>query len=164
MVDKYPLVSVVQHNTSQSLLMAHLESKNRSLGYAAAARQSASARLATSPGSSLQRRPALQPPGNDPARAVSRITSDPWSQLNIAELTFEPTFHQHQIRPNSTTRALFNKTHDLRELYATGYRSIEVRFPCTSIVEHMPIGSEAFWQHLDSVEQLKSTISITLIG
>ncbi|SGY53612.1 BQ5605_C006g03780 [Microbotryum silenes-dioicae] len=26
MVDKYPLVSVVQHNTSQSLLMAHLES------------------------------------------------------------------------------------------------------------------------------------------
>ncbi|SGZ01278.1 BQ5605_C033g11135 [Microbotryum silenes-dioicae] len=77
----------------------------------------------------------------------------------LAVSEFEPTFHRHQIRPNSTTRALFNKTHDLRELYATGYRSIEVRSPCTSIVEHMPIISEAFWQHLDSVEQLKSTIS-----
>ncbi|SCZ96416.1 BZ3500_MvSof-1268-A1-R1_Chr8-2g10179 [Microbotryum saponariae] len=39
--------------------------------------------------------------------------------LTVSE--FEPTFHQHQIRPNSTTRALFNKTHDLRELYASGY-------------------------------------------
>ncbi|SCZ92204.1 BZ3500_MvSof-1268-A1-R1_Chr5-2g07705 [Microbotryum saponariae] len=77
--------------------------------------------------------------------------------LTVSE--FEPTFHQHQIHPNNTTRALFNKTHDLRELYASSYRSIEVQSPCTSIVEHMPIGSEAFWQHLDSVEQLKSTIS-----
>ncbi|SGY17695.1 BQ5605_C015g07860 [Microbotryum silenes-dioicae] len=72
----------------------------------------------------------------------------------LAVSEFEPTFHQHQIRPNNTTRALFNKTHDLRELYATGYQSIEVRSPYMSIVEHMPIGSKAFWQHLDSVEQL----------
>ncbi|SGZ22946.1 BQ5605_C022g09564 [Microbotryum silenes-dioicae] len=79
----------------------------------------------------------------------------------LAVSEFEPTFHPHQIRPNSSTRALFNKTHDPRELYATGYRSIEVRSPCTSIVEHMPIGSEAFWQHLDSVEQLKSMTNAT---
>ncbi|KDE09747.1 hypothetical protein MVLG_00147 [Microbotryum lychnidis-dioicae p1A1 Lamole] len=77
----------------------------------------------------------------------------------LAVSEFEPTFHEHQIRPNSNTRVLFNKAHNLRELYASGYRSIEVRSPCTSIVEHMPIGSSAFWQHLDSVEQLKSTIS-----
>ncbi|SCZ98809.1 BZ3500_MvSof-1268-A1-R1_Chr7-1g09279 [Microbotryum saponariae] len=77
----------------------------------------------------------------------------------LAVSEFEPTFHEHQIRPDSNARVLFNKAHNLRELYASGYRSIEVRSPCTSIVEHMPIGSEAFWQHLDSVEQLKSTIS-----
>ncbi|SGY17524.1 BQ5605_C015g07807 [Microbotryum silenes-dioicae] len=90
------------------------------------------------------------------------IRPDLTATLTVSES--EPTFHQHQIRPKSTTRALFNKIHDLRELYASGYRSIEVQSPCMSIVEHMPIGSEAFWQHLDSVEQLKSTISITLIG
>ncbi|SGY34662.1 BQ5605_C002g01664 [Microbotryum silenes-dioicae] len=77
----------------------------------------------------------------------------------LAVSEFEPTFHEHQIRTDSNTRVLFNKAHNLRELYASGYRSIEVRSPCTSIVEHMPIGSSAFWQHLDSVEQLKSTIS-----
>ncbi|SCZ88547.1 BZ3500_MvSof-1268-A1-R1_Chr2-1g04482 [Microbotryum saponariae] len=77
----------------------------------------------------------------------------------LAVSEFEPTFHEHQIRPDSNARVLFNKAHNLRELYVSGYRSIEVRSPCTSIVEHMPIGSEAFWQHLDSVEQLKSTIS-----
>ncbi|SGY48261.1 BQ5605_C001g00634 [Microbotryum silenes-dioicae] len=35
--------------------------------------------------------------------------------LTVSEFaTFEPTFHQHQIRPNSTTRALFNKSHEPR--------------------------------------------------
>ncbi|SCZ99290.1 BZ3500_MvSof-1268-A1-R1_Chr3-1g05927 [Microbotryum saponariae] len=43
---------------------------------------------------------------------------------------FEPTFHQHQIRPVSTTRALFNKSHELRVLYASGCHSIEVRDCC----------------------------------
>ncbi|SGY50338.1 BQ5605_C001g00872 [Microbotryum silenes-dioicae] len=48
---------------------------------------------------------------------------------------FEPTFHQHQtVAPTP----LIDKSHDLRELYASGHRSIEVRSPCTSIVEHMP--------------------------
>ncbi|SCV74141.1 BQ2448_6573 [Microbotryum intermedium] len=66
------------------------------------------------------------------------MSSSLWA--NVSKL--DPTFYQHHIRFGNTFRAAFDNSHDLRELYVSGHAQ-----------------SRFVWDHLDSFEPLKSTIS-----
>ncbi|SCZ87966.1 BZ3500_MvSof-1268-A1-R1_Chr2-1g04097 [Microbotryum saponariae] len=99
MVDKFPLVSAVQHSPSQSLdgpLGVRLSGCARALALRLL-------RLTTSrPGSSLRRQPSSQPLRNDPARAVTRIPSDLRSQLNTRFRTTARSWQPlHHVAPGA---------------------------------------------------------------
>ncbi|SCZ88061.1 BZ3501_MvSof-1269-A2-R1_Chr10-2g02415 [Microbotryum saponariae] len=129
MVDKFPLVSAVQHSPSPSLdgplgvrscSFALRSPKNRSFGYARAPALRP-LRLTTSrPGSTLRRRPASQPPRNDPARAASRILSDPRSQLKKTEgrmaLSTQTQAPQHES-PCRLARKIRNATSSYQRVF-----------------------------------------------